>query len=60
MFGFLIELESNRKSFYLKSIIDEYNDEDGKPGFRILKNNINFCDRASQTSNNPFRVLLIA
>jgi len=47
--------EEKRESFFSKSLIDKYIDEDGKTRFRVLRNKFNFIDRASQTHNNPKR-----
>ena len=47
--------EEKRESFYSKSLIDKYIDEDGKTRFRVLRNKFNFIDRASQTNNNAKR-----
>lgn len=56
--NYLVEkknFEDKSESFYSKSLIDKYVDEDGNTRFRVLRNKFNFIDRASQTNNNVKR-----
>ena len=45
------------ETYFNKTLLDKYIDEDGQTKYRVLKNKFNFIDRASQTFNNHKRVL---
>lgn len=45
------EIDSERRSYYLKDLIDDYEDVNGNKLFRVLKNRFNYYDRSTQTQN---------